>query len=910
MQDCGKDEGLEGIEKNVIFVFRSLIRRTMADKLYLIDGHNLIFKMYYAFLRRPMINSKGMDMSILYGFTKYVLELIEREKPTHMAIAFDPPGGTFRNEMYPEYKANRSETPQLVIDALEPLLEICKALNIKTLMIPGYEADDVIGTVAKSYGKPGTDVYMVTPDKDYGQLVAEHVYQVKPGKAGGADETVDVKAICEKYGIKTPAQVIEMLTLCGDTADNVPGVHGIGEVGAGKLIAKYGTVENIYAHLDELTDRQKTQFEEARGHIGLSHDLVTIKTDVPVETSLDEMRLDLDYAPEIADLFEKYEFNSLRKYIAHSSRAAKAVAEVKRLDYSETGAEELVKMAPEKISLIVEPEGPGIFADIRRVIVAAEKKDGGIVVASGAAKDFRKILEGEAVKYGYDLKLQSNLLENAGIKLVGRLYDIELMHYLINPEKSHKVEILAKSYLGVDIEEAAPVEEAPVSLFDVAEESPSNGPDRNLEAAAVLKLGEVVRAGMDEAGVGALYEEMEAPLAAVLARMERTGVKIDLGQLRTFADELKVEMDALEAQVRKLADEPGLNVSSPKQIGIVLFEKLKLDPKMKKSASGSYSTDETTLTAIADRHPIIDKILEFRAVKKLLSTYIEPFPTYVSPVTGRVHTTFNQALTATGRLSSSNPNLQNIPIRTERGKEIRKAFIPATPDGIIMSADYSQIELRIMAHLCGDEHLISSFKAGLDVHKATAAKIFGIPVEEVTSDQRRIAKTANFGIMYGISSFGLAQRLHVSRTEAKKIIDDYFAAFPSIRTFIDKTIADAREKGYVETVFGRRRYLPDITAKNATIRALAERNAVNAPIQGTSADIIKLAMISVDKRIREAGLKSKMVLQIHDELLFDAVPEEIEELGRIVVAEMENVITLSIPLTVECNYGKNWLEAH
>ena len=910
MQDCGKDEGLEGIEKNVIFVIRSLIRRTMADKLYLIDGHNLIFKMYYAFLRRPMINSKGMDMSILYGFTKYVLELIEREKPTHMAIAFDPPGGTFRNEMYPEYKANRSETPQLVIDALEPLLEICKALNIKTLMIPGYEADDVIGTIAKSYGKPGTDVYMVTPDKDYGQLVAEHVYQVKPGKAGGADETVDVKAICEKYGIKTPAQVIEMLTLCGDTADNVPGVHGVGEVGAGKLIAKYGTVENIYAHLDELTDRQKAQFEEARGHIGLSHDLVTIKTDVPVETSLDEMRLDLDYAPEIADLFEKYEFNSLRKYIAHSSRAAKAVAEVKRLDYTETGVEELVKMAPEKISLIVEPEGPGIFADIRRVIVAAEKIDGGIVVASGAAKDFRKILEGEAVKYGYDLKLQSNLLENAGIELGGRLYDIELMHYLINPEKSHKVEILAKSYLGVDIEEAAPVEEAPVSLFDVAEESPANGPDRNLEAAAVLKLGEVVRAGMDEAGVGALYEDMEAPLAAVLARMERAGVKIDLGQLRTFADELKVEMDALEAQVRKLADEPGLNVSSPKQIGIVLFEKLKLDPKMKKSASGSYSTDETTLTAIADRHPIIDKILEFRAVKKLLSTYIEPFPTYVSPVTGRVHTTFNQALTATGRLSSSNPNLQNIPIRTERGKEIRKAFIPATPDGIIMSADYSQIELRIMAHLCGDEHLISSFKAGLDVHKATAAKIFGIPVEEVTSDQRRIAKTANFGIMYGISSFGLAQRLHVSRTEAKKIIDDYFAAFPSIRTFIDKTIADAREKGYVETVFGRRRYLPDITAKNATIRALAERNAVNAPIQGTSADIIKLAMISVDKRIREAGLKSKMVLQIHDELLFDAVPEEIEELGRIVVAEMENVITLSIPLTVECNYGKNWLEAH
>ena len=878
----------------------------MANRLYLIDGHALIFKMYYAFVRRPMINSKGMDMSILFGFTKYLLELIERAQPTHLAVAFDPPGGTFRNEMYPAYKANRDATPQLVIEALRPLTELCGALRIPVLMLPGYEADDVIGTVAKRYGSEETEVYMVTPDKDYGQLVDEHIFQLRPGKGGGDDELLGPAEICAKYGIDNPLQVIEILTLCGDTADNVPGVRGVGEIGAGKLIARYGTVENIYACLGELGARQQAQFAEARDHIALSHALVTIKTDVPVETDLDVMATDKDYDPAIVDLFDLYEFGSLRKYIAHLGSARPAVtAERKELAFRKTSPEELTDAAVEtgRTALLTEAETGGIFSPIRRMLLAAETKTG-IIVAEGGAEAFRPILENAAVeKYGYDLKFQSNLLHHAGIVLAGPCFDIELMHYLINPELNHKVEFLVRSYLGLELD-AADAGTTPATLF-----SEPSGPDREREIAATLPLGAKVREDMKAHGVAALYETMEAPLADVLARMERDGVRVDLHQLEVFAAGLRRETRLHEERVRELAGEPGLNVGSPKQIGDVLFDKLRLDPRAKKNKKG-YTTDETTLQSLADRHPIIGEILEYRAVKKLLSTYIEPFPNYVAPEDGKVHTTFNQALTATGRLSSSGPNLQNIPIRTERGKEIRKAFVPGTPDGFILSADYSQIELRIMAHLSGDEHLIRAFREGVDVHAATAAKIFGIPVEAVTREQRGIAKTANFGIMYGISSFGLAQRLQLSRSEAKNIIDDYFAAFPAIRSYIDRTVAEAREKGYVETIFGRRRYLPDIAARNQTVRSLAERNAVNAPIQGTSADIIKLAMISVRRRMDEEGLRSRMVLQIHDELVFDALAEEIDALSLLVVEEMEHVITLSVPLTVECNHGRNWLEAH
>ena len=887
----------------------------MKNRLFLIDGHALVFKMYYAFLRHPMINSKGADMSILFGFTKYILELIEKEKPTHLAVAFDPPGGTFRNEMYPEYKGTRDETPQLIIDALEPLCGLCKAMGFPVLMIKGFEADDVIGSMAKRAEKEGFEVYMVTPDKDYGQLISPGIFQYKPGKSGSESEIIDQSKVCAKYGIQRPEQVIEILTICGDTSDNVPGVKGVGEVGAGKLIARFDTVENIYRHLDELTPRQREAFENAKGHIGLSHALVTIKTDIQIDIDSREMELSKGYTPEAADLFEKYEFGSLKKHLGNVQPTV--VQETDRLNITESSMGTVIKAAKsqKKCVILAESAQGGIFSPVSRVTVSVASGSGmkDCLAAEGTAEDFRSIIEDpDITKFGYDLKFQRNLLRHNGYRLEGKFMDIELMHYLVNPEKSHKIEILTRSYLNVNLEDSMPEkEEASLSLFDEVQDDKVSG-NRYPEAAATLLLGDAIEKELKEMELTDLYDSIEEPLVKVLSDMEMEGVKIDLIQLRRYAAGLSTEMNGIQERVREMAQEPDLNILSPKQIGVLLFEKLKLDPKIKPKSGVRYSypTDEDTLNTLADRHPIINEILEYRGVKKLLSTYIEPFPNYISPATGKIHTTFNQALTATGRLSSSKPNLQNIPIRTERGKEIRKAFIPSRPDGVIVSADYSQIELRIMAHLSCDTHLIEAFRKGQDVHATTAARIFGIPLEEVTADQRRIAKTANFGIMYGISSFGLAQRLHIPRSEAKKIIEDYFANFPAISSFIEDTLTSARETGYVETIFGRRRYLPDINSKNGTVRSLAERTAVNAPIQGTSADIIKMAMINVDRRIRKEGLKSRMVLQIHDELVFDAVADEVSILEGIVKEEMENVTGLSVPLTVECNHGNNWLEAH
>ena len=886
----------------------------MDHTLYLIDGHSLIFKMYYAFLRHPMINSKGADTSILFGFTKYILELIEREKPSHLAIAFDPPGGTFRHEMYPEYKGTRSATPQLVIDSLEPLCELCKAMKIPVLMVKGFEADDVVGSMAKRAEKEGFKVFMVTPDKDYGQLISPNIIQYKPGKSGGENELIDTAAICEKYGINSPEQVIEILTICGDSSDNVPGVKGVGEVGAGKLIAKFGTVENIYANIEQLTPKQREAFENSKGHIDLSHELVTIKTDIPLDIKTEDMAVTCCYDQEVADLFEKHEFGSLRKFLGNVQPTV--TKEEKHLDITETDAATVIARAKETgcCAILTEGEQNGFQCKVKKITVAVPGNgEYESLTYAGHAEELKALLADEAVaKYGYDLKHQLNILSYNGIELSGRLMDIELLHYLVNPEKAHKIEILAKTYLDVNLEDQIQKADANVSLSlfdDVPEEEENN---RSAEVAATVLLGRKVLEEMETTGIISLYDTMEEPLMKVLSRMEVEGVKIDSAQLRRFASDLAVELNGIQEKVREMADEPNLNILSPIQIGTLIFEKLNLDPKVKpkKGARYSYPTDEDTLSALADKHPIINQILEYRGIRKLLSTYIEPLPGYISPVTEKIHTTFNQALTATGRLSSSKPNLQNIPIRTERGKEIRKAFVPSTPSGLIVSADYSQIELRIMAHLSCDTHLINAFRNGQDVHATTAAKIFGIEVDQVTADQRRIAKTANFGIMYGISAFGLSQRLGISRADAKKIIEDYFEKFPAISSFIEDTLAAARENGYVETLFGRRRYLPDINSRNATVRSLAERTAINAPIQGTSADIIKLAMINVDKRIRQEGLKSRMVLQIHDELLFDAIPEELAILEKIVVEEMENVTTLSIPLTVECNHGNNWLEAH
>lgn len=852
-------------------------------KLFLIDGHALVFKMYYAFLGRPMINSKGTDTSILFGFTKYLLELLEREKPTHVAVSFDPPGGTFRNQLYPEYKGTRPPTPQLVIDALEPLTKIVRALNIPVLMIPGYEADDVIGSMAKRSASEGFDVFMVTPDKDYGQLLEDHIFQYKPGK-GGDNEVVDVPKLCEKYGIDRPGQIIDMLTICGDASDNVPGVRGVGEKGAAKLLKQYGTVENIYAHLQELTPRQQGMFEEARDHIALSRTLVTIKTDIPLETTAEDMVLDTSYGPQVMDLFNFYEFNSLKKYLRGKTMSD--------LPGGEQRPAETMKAPPAKVA------DYAIVLDGETLYVADGKG-----VEKGSPEEFRALLEDTLKsKAGFGIKAQMNALAKAGIRLEGRLLDCEIMHYLINPERSHKLESLLQSYVGVELEES---EGNTGSLFDEVEAE-----DRSEECKALRTLADMLYAELGRAGMARLYDEIEEPLISVLSGMELAGVKIDLASLQEFARGLRKGMLEREAEVRELAGEPSLNVSSPKQIGEVIFEKLQLDPMAKKPRKGSWPTDEETLSALSDRSPIIDAILDYRGLRKLLNTYIEPFSDYISPVDGRVHTTFNQALTSTGRLSSSNPNLQNIPIRTEQGREIRKAFVAGSPGWVMMSADYSQIELRVMAHLSGDEHLCRAFREGQDVHAATASKIFGVPVGEVTSDQRRMAKTANFGIMYGISSFGLAQRLKTSRKEAKELIDGYFANFPAIRSFIDGTLAGARATKYTETLFGRRRYIPDIDSHNANLRAFAERNAVNAPIQGTAADIIKIAMIRVAACLREEALRSRMVLQIHDELLLEVPEDEIEKVKEILVREMENVIKLNVPLTVECNYGKTWLDAH
>ena len=917
-------------------------------KLFLIDGHALIFKMYYAFLGRPMVNSQGVDTSILFGFTKYLLELIDREHPTHIAVSFDPPGGTFRNELYPAYKANRGETPALVIEALDPLTQIVKALDIPVLMVPGFEADDVIGSAARRFEAEGFEVCMVTPDKDYGQLVSPQVRQLKPGKSGGESELLGVAEVCDKWKISSPAQVIDILAICGDASDNVPGVQGVGPVGAAKLLGKYGSVEGIYEHLGELTARQQEQFRAAEDHIALSKRLVTIKTDIPLDVTAEQLVFDTVETPELTALLDRYEMPSLKRLIAKISVASDSAG---RLPASENV---LLRRTPPTVlcsepgkracGFCTESSGPLPLTEPRvatvfggsslpdnesdtsvttKKIDIKEIKGNKIAinlqgeklyvateagVAEGAPEDFRALLEDAAVvKAGADLKAQANALAARGIRLAGRLEDIALMHYLLGPERSHKTDVLARSYLGIELDTAGPADTG--SLFD--ELPDDNGPDRILETAAILRLSDcLLREMAATEGMQHLYDDIEEPLIGVLARMEQTGVKVDLDSLRDFADGLRRKMVEREAEVRRLADEPSLNILSPKQIGVVLFEKLKLDPKARKPKSGNWPTDEQTLSHLADRSPIIDAILDYRGLRKLLSTYIEPFAGYISPVDGRVHTTFNQALTATGRLSSSNPNLQNIPIRTEEGREIRKAFVPGEEGWVMMSADYSQIELRLMAHLCGDAHLVDAFRHGVDVHAATAAKIFHIPLEEVSADQRRIAKTANFGIMYGISSFGLAERLRCSRSEAKQIIDDYFASFPSIRGFIDATVAQAREQGYVETLFGRRRYIADIAAGNAAVRALAERNAVNAPIQGTAADIIKLAMIAVDRRLREGGYRARMVLQIHDELLLEVPQDEIAPVRDLLVQEMENVITLSVPLTVECNDGKTWLEAH
>jgi DNA polymerase-1 len=878
-------------------------------KLFLIDGHSLIFRMYYAFLRRPMINTKGRDTSILFGFTKYLLELVAREKPTHIAVAFDPPAETFRHKVYTEYKANRSETPELVRSSLEPLIGLLEAMEIPVLITPGYEADDVISTIAVRGAKKGYDVYMVTPDKDFGQIISDHIWQYKPGRSGNENEIIGKEEICAKYGISDPRQVIDILTIWGDSSDNIEGVYGIGEVGAKKLISQYGSIENILEHIDELTPRQRKGFEESAEHLPMSRFLVTIKTDVEVEVNEEDLRWSACFNEKVRELFNEYEFNSLKSLLTEDT-CDNDNLKTPTIAFKEITPDEFEKRISDKVSL---------RSDERIILSDGEYC---CTLPPGSPVTKRIISNPIIKKIGFNLKSTMLTLIEYGITMEGDLYDIELMHYLLNPERTHKLEILVQSYLNVSLDSPlssspTPQEQPVLDLFSASEEEDTDNEALKMkaekrlmrEAVALWQLYEIISKEMEAESLWDLYKRIDMPLMEVLAHMEYYGVKVDTEQLRDYSKELSSELAVIEEEARALADEPELNVASPKQVGVVIFEKLDLNPRAKKSKNDNWPTDEETLLALAHKHPFVNKVLEYRSLRKLISTYLDPLPSLVNPDTGRIHTTFNQALTATGRLSSVRPNLQNIPIRTERGQKIRMAFIPSDADGFILSADYSQIELRIMAELSGDKRLIDSFLHGDDIHTATAAAIFHISPEEVTKEHRRQAKVANFGIIYGISSFGLSQRLGIPRNEAKNFIAKYFKTYPRVRIYMDKCIADAREKGYVSTIFGRRRYLPGITSKNHVVRGLAERNAINTPVQGSAADIIKLSMINVFRKMKAEGLKSKMVLQVHDELVFDVIPSELNRLCDIVKQEMESVVQLSIPLTTECSYGKNWLEA-
>ena len=777
----------------------------MMPRLLLIDAYAMIYRAYYAFIKVPRMNSKGENTSAVYGFVVTLEDLLKRLKPTHLAVAFDPHGPTFRHEAYEQYKAQRPETPEDIRKAVPVIIDILSAMNIPVLEVPGFEADDVVGTVAGQAEKQGFEVFMATPDKDYGQLVTENIHMYRPRHTGGFEQMGPAE-VCAKYGVKNTAQIIDLLALMGDASDNIPGCKGVGEKTAVQLLEQFGSVENLIAHTDELKGALKTKVETQVDDIRFSKFLATIRTDVPVAFDADALVVKEKDWSRLRPIYEHLEFNSFLRNAPQTASPAEAQAVAPASPKVQTAADG-------QLDLFAEPAAP---------------------------------TTGVQQQATYDT------------------IEARLCSYLLNPELAF---------------------------------NPNREPDWD-----ALKA---------NASLWNLYNEVELPLVPVLRDMEKAGVRFDTALLKQAENELTDELTALEKEIYGLAGKT-FNINSPRQVGEVLFVDLELDKKAKKSKNGQYSTSEEVLQALTDKHPIVAKILEQRELKKLISTYISALPSYINPATGKIHTTYNQTVTATGRLSSANPNLQNLPIRSERGQLIRRAVIP--DEGcLFLSADYSQIELRLMAHFSQDEHLLAAFRNGQDVHAATAAKIFNVPIEEVTKDQRRRAKTANFGIIYGISAFGLSQQLGCSRAEAKALIDGYFAAFPQVISFIEKQKQFAREHGYVETLFGRRRYLPDIRSNNATVRSFAERNAVNSPIQGTAADIIKMAMVAIAKRLQETGGAEKrpeMILQIHDELCFNVPAGMIDSVRDMVVAEMQNVVHLTVPLVAEAGYGSNWLEAH
>ena len=921
-------------------------------KLFLIDAYALIYRSYYAFIKNPRINSKGVNTSAVFGFINTLEDVLKREQPTHIAVAFDPKGPTFRHEAFEQYKAQREETPEVIRQSVPVIKEVIQAYHIPILEVPYYEADDVIGTVAKQAAANGFEVYMMTPDKDYGQLVADHIYMYRP-KFGGDYEVLGVSEVLEKYQLQSTEQVIDLLGLMGDTADNIPGCPGVGEKTAQKLLAEFGSIENLLANTDKLKGAQKKKVEENVEQIRFSKFLATIKTDVPITFDAELCKRVAPDEDRLVELYTELEFKTFinrlkgESSVASSSKEPKAAvqydlfatepvveSEVSSLAdittmphsyYLADTAEKQIALCEQLLqekSFAFDTETEGLdplTAGLVGMSFAIREQEAWYVPVPANREEATDIVlrlapalqHPEIEKVGQNIKFDILALRKYGVRVKGPLFDTMLAHYLLNPELRHGMDYLAETYLKyktVPIEDLiGPKGKKQASMRTVPIEQIKEYAAE--DADVTLRLKHYFAPLLKQEGLESLFFEMEMPLIYVLAEMEATGVKLDTNALKQSSEVLSQQLTALEESIYDLAGQ-SFNINSTKQVGEILFDKLKLDEKAKKTKTGGYSTSEEVLEKIRGKHPIVDKLLEYRGIKKLLSTYIDALPALIHPETGKIHTSFNQAVTATGRLSSTNPNLQNIPVRDELGREIRKAFIADDDDCIFFSADYSQIELRLMAHLSNDPHMVEAFCSGADIHAATAAKIYGIPVEEVTSDMRRKAKTANFGIIYGISVFGLAERLSIPRAESKELIDGYFQTYPRIKEYMEESIRVAKEKGYVETLFKRKRFLPDINSHNAIVRGYAERNAINAPIQGSAADIIKLAMIRIHQRFEAEHLKSRMILQVHDELNFNVRKEEFDRVKEIVLDCMEHVLQLRVPLIADCGEGKNWLEAH
>lgn len=920
------------------------------EKLFLLDAYALIYRAYYAFIKNPRINSKGQNTSAVLGFCNTLHEVMAKERPTHLGVAFDPHGPTFRSEAFPEYKAQRDATPEDIHASVPIIKDILAAMNIPILEAAGFEADDVIGTLAQKSGKTGIKTYMLTPDKDYGQLVGDNVFIYRP-RHGGGYEVMDADAVCRKYDIASPPQVVDLLALMGDSADNFPGCPGVGEKTAAKLIKQFGSVEQLLSRTGELKGAVKKNVEAAVEDIRMSKFLATIRTDVPIELDMEKLKVTTPDETSLRKIFSELEFRTLSdKFLNKQAKQEKNVSQQQDLFGFSTDENTNEEKKSPKSQLnsvkheyqLIEDEGKAreicdfllthkilsldtettstnaIEAELVGMSFAVEPHKA-FYVAIPADREkaqrlvdiFKPLYESPGIlKVGQNIKYDLEVLANYGITLAGDMWDTMIAHYLIQPELRHNMDYMAEVYLNyktVHIEELiGPKGKNQRSMRSLP---PAEAYEYACEDADItLQLKNALEPRLKEAGVEKLFHEIEMPLVRVLAAMEMNGVRIDTGSLAETSQELTRRMQELEKEIHALAGEE-FNIASPKQVGDILFGKMQITEKPKKTKTGQYVTSEEVLQSLRQKSPIVDKILQHRGLKKLLGTYVDALPKLINRKTGHIHTSFNQTITSTGRLSSSDPNLQNIPVRGEDGKEIRKAFIP--DDGcLFFSADYSQIELRVMAHLSGDENMARVFREGHDLHAATAATIYRKDIRDVTRDERTKSKRANFGIIYGITVFGLAERLDIERSEAKQLIDGFFETFPKVHDYMEHSKQVARAQGYAETVFHRRRYLPDINSRNAVVRNYAERNAINAPIQGSAADIIKVAMIRIHRRFEELGLKSKMILQVHDELNFSVFPEEKETVEKIVIGEMQNAYQLSVPLIADCGWGANWLEAH